>query len=269
MIRDHMINVSIVTYNTDLGELTACLDSLRSDVISNIYIVDNSSQSRIRSFCIDRPRVIYYPQPNNGYGAGHNIAIRETLRSSIPYHLVLNSDLFFSPGILSEALKYMECHPECGLLHPRMIDASGSEQYTARRLPSPFDLILRRFLPRSWFSRHRELYLLKNQDLHSPLNVPYVQGSFMLLRSDALRKVGLFDERFFMYPEDIDLTRRLHRHFTTIRYPYITVTHIHKAASYHNLKMLRIHIVNMIRYFNKWGWFSDHERAVVNHKFDD
>lgn len=86
----------------------------------------------------------------------------------------------------------------------------------------------------------------------------------MFLRVKALERVGLFDERFFMYPEDIDLTRRIHRHFTTLYFPQATVVHAHRAASYKSLKMLWIHMANMVRYFNKWGWIYDAERSKAN-----
>ncbi len=86
----------------------------------------------------------------------------------------------------------------------------------------------------------------------------------MFLRCSAINKVGLFDERFFMYPEDIDLTRRIHRHFRTVSFPDVTVIHDHRAQSYHDPRLLRIHIVNMIRYFNKWGWLFDSERRRFN-----
>ena len=96
------------------------------------------------------------------------------------------------------------------------------------------------------------------------MNVPYLTGCFMFLRLSALEQVGLFDERYFMYPEDIDLTRRLHTRFLTLYYPYATVIHDHERASYKNLKMLMIHIVNLCRYFNKWGWIFDAERDRFN-----
>jgi GT2 family glycosyltransferase len=67
-----------------------------------------------------------------------------------------------------------------------------------------------------------------------------------------------------MYPEDIDLTRRIHRHFRTVFYPDVAIVHFHTQSSYVNARMLFIHIVNMIKYFNKWGWIFDHERRKVN-----
>ena len=84
------------------------------------------------------------------------------------------------------------------------------------------------------------------------------------MRTEAVLKVGLFDERFFMYPEDIDLTRRIHREYLTLYYPSETIVHAHRQASYHNLHMLWIHATNMCRYFNKWGWLFDRERKAFN-----
>ena len=82
----------------------------------------------------------------------------------------------------------------------------------------------------------------------------------------ALKEVGLFDERFFMYPEDIDLTRRLHQRYQTLFYPEVSITHNHQKASYHSMRMLWIHCINMIRYFNKWGWIWDKERERINER---
>jgi GT2 family glycosyltransferase len=86
----------------------------------------------------------------------------------------------------------------------------------------------------------------------------------MFLRTKALTVSGLFDERFFMYPEDIDLSRRIHEHYDTLYYPHVFITHKHEAASYRNYKMLWIHIKNMVKYFNKWGWFKDKKREEIN-----
>ena len=114
--------------------------------------------------------------------------------------------------------------------------------------------------------RRNERYLLSEFDHSRELNVAYHQGSFMFLRVEALRRTGLFDERFFMYPEDIDLTRRIHSSYLTLYYPSETVVHCHRAASYRNLRLLAIHCINMARYFNKWGWLRDPERRRVNRK---
>lgn len=218
----------------------------------------------MQRFCDGKPGVIYIPSDNGGYGAGHNKALRRSLDSGCGYHLVLNSDVEFSPDILNRAVAYMDAHHEVALVHPRLTYPDGREQYTARMLPTPLDVFARRFLPGFLFRARDRRYTLAFVDRAETVNVPYVQGSFMLMRCRALEETGLFDTRFFMYPEDIDLTRRLHARYKTLYWPEIAAVHKHKASSYGNLKMLRVHIVNMIRYFNKWGWFFDGDRHRVN-----
>ena len=88
----------------------------------------------------------------------------------------------------------------------------------------------------------------------------------MFLRTEALKKVGLFDERFFLYTEDTDLTRRIHRHYRTVYFPEATIHHYHARGSYKNPWLLWCNIQSAIRYFNKWGWATDAERDQFNRR---
>lgn len=259
-----MLTVSIVTYRTDAAELRRCLASLDSPVVDTVYIVDNAEEPRIAAIAAGYANVRYISLPNPGYGAAHNAAIRLAMEAGSPYHLVLNSDVRFEPTVLDRLILLMERRPEVGQLQPLLIYPDGRPQPSVRLLPTPWDVFGRRFLPRRLFSHRNDRYTLAHLDMDREWNVPYHQGSFMLLRTDALRDAGLFDERFFMYPEDIDLTRRIHRSYLTLYTPTETVVHDHRAASYKSLRMLRIHVVNMIRYFNKWGWWCDPERRRFN-----
>lgn len=258
-----MLTASIVTYNVDLDELGRALEPVAA-VAERVYVVDNGRQERVEEFCRKYPNVTYLPHANDGYGAGHNAAMRLALQAGSDYHLVMNSDLLFQAGDLRRMLAYMDANAGIGLLHPRIVGLDGRDQYTVRMLPTPFDLIVRRFLPGWMFRGRRRRYLLQHVDHSRAFDAHYVQGSFMLLRASALREVGIFDERFFMYPEDIDLSRRMAERWRVTYYPGATVTHAHRAASYASLKMLRIHIANMARYFNKWGWLSDPARKAAN-----
>lgn len=259
-----MITVSIVTYKTNLEELTKCLQSLKSPLVSNIYIVDNSNEKYIANFCLQYANVIYIGSENVGYGAGHNQALRKVLDSSNKYHLVLNSDVYFAPEVLDKLASYMDENQDVAQVQPNVVYPNGEMQYTCRLLPTPMDLIFRRFLPKSMTEKMNERYLLKFNDHTKPMNIPYHQGSFMFFRTECFKNVGLFDERFFMYPEDIDITRRMHKHYRTMFWPEVTIVHAHRAASYKNKKMLKIHMENMIRYFCKWGWIFDKERSEWN-----
>lgn len=282
-----MISASIVTYHTEPEELSRCLSSLlASDTITWIHVVDNGSDSRVCNLCaqLEDSRVSYSAHPNRGYGAGHNIAIRRALEHAVRsdtlsscYHLVINSDVHFGTGILEHLADYMTSHPDVAQVIPNVVYPDGSQQHVCRLLPTPTDLFLRRFLPRSLTRRRMQQYTLAFTGYNRPMNVPYHMGCFMFLRLTALQHIAIgpdnlrqyFDERFFLYPEDIDLTRRLHRHYRTMFVPDVTITHAHRAASYHSFRMFWIHLTNMCRYFNKWGWWFDAERQQFNRRLLD
>jgi len=260
---DKSVAVSIVAYHVDADELRRVVACLDRDVVCRIYIVDNAREKRVEALACELGAV-YIGAANNGYGAGHNIAIHLSIDSGVPYHLVMNSDLVFEPADLGRMVAYMDANTDVGALQPRIVGADGADQYTVRMLPTPFDLIVRRFAPASMFRKSRDRYLLKHLDHGREHDVRYMQGSFMLMRTDVLRRVGGFDESFFMYPEDIDLTRRIARESRAVYWPGAVVKHLHRAASYKSVRMLWVHAVNMARYFNKWGWWFDSERRRAN-----
>ena len=259
-----MITVSIVTYKTETGELEKCLDSLRSKMVSSIFVVDNSKQEYLKKYCEGKEGLKYIPSENVGYGAAHNIAIRKAIADGSKYHLVLNSDVYFEPTDLEKLATYMDEREDVAMVQPNVVYPNGEMQYSCRLLPTPANLIFRRFLPQKLVEGMNYRYMLKMFDHKTELNVPYHQGSFMFFRVKCFEKVGLFDERFFMYPEDIDITRRMHKEFRTMFWPGVTVVHAHRAASYKSKKMLKIHMWNMIKYFTKWGWLFDGERKRWN-----
>jgi hypothetical protein len=156
-----------------------------------------------------------------------------------------------------------------GQLMPKVLYPDGSMQYLCKLIPSPLNFFYRRFLGRhfDFFTRkNNELFELRFTGYLHEMNVPCLSGCFMLFRVSALKEIGLFDERFFMYTEDFDISRRMHSKFITLFFPGAVIVHEHAKESYKNKKMLFIHILSFIRYFNKWGWFFDAERKIVNNK---
>ena len=266
------INSSIVLYHnnkTQLEKAIACF--LNSNLAGNIYLVDNSSDDSLAVLKKLDKRIIYiFNNANLGYGAAHNIAIRESIKHNIPYHLVLNPDIYFEPGVLEILYSYMEQNSDVGQLMPKVLYPDGSIQYLCKLLPTPFDLFGRRFFNigpfKKYIEKRNDKYELRFTGYNKIMNIPYLSGCFMFFRTKALKDVGLFDERFFMYPEDIDITRRMHKKYKTIYYPAVSIIHDHGAESYKNIKMLRIHIINMIKYFHKWGWCFDKERKLFNNR---
>lgn len=259
-----MLNVSIVTYCPDWpGEVLPLVEELQKvQALHRVYIVDNSPEP----FAIrvsDRVQYIHTGK-NLGYGKAHNIAIRDSIYDQVPLHLVMNSDILVKAEDIDRLCAFMQSQPAVGHLMPRVVNPDGELQHLCKMLPTPLDVFGRRFLPAAWMRKRNARYELHDADYSRPMNVPYLSGCFMLLRTEAVQQARLFDERYFMYPEDIDLTRTIHRDYLTLYYPAITIVHNHKKASYQSWRMLWVHIVNMCRYFNKWGWLFDAERRQFN-----
>ena len=263
------ISASIVLYKNDktIFKTIQCILQTKLNIV--LYLIDNSPNNILKSELaefINLANVEYVFNNNNiGFGAAHNIAIKKSLINS-KYHLVINPDISFETGVIETLFDFMEANQEVGHIMPKIIYPDGSTQYVAKLLPNPSDLIFKRFLPTMLTQKKLDIFQLKFSEYNKIMEVPYLSGCFMFLRNEALKKVGLFDERFFMYPEDIDLTRRINKYYKTIFYPFVFVVHTHEKASYKNLKMLWIHTLNTAKYFNKWGWFFDKERKAVNKK---
>lgn len=267
------LTVSIVTHSTPVEELTKAVECvLRSPRVKLIDILNNSGPAILNEY---KSRLAKYGTKikireieNHGYGVGHNISIKDNIDSKTGYHLVMNSDVRWDGDILGVLCDEMDRRPEVGMIMPKVYYPDGCLQLTARRLPTPYDVFAKRFLPSFLTKKRMEKYLLAIADHGKEIDCPYLLGSFMLIRNSALRDCGIFDERFFMYPEDIDLTRRIHRKYKTIYFPGVSIIHEHKAASRKSFKMLWIHATNMIRYFNKWGWWVDNERRQMNNELE-
>lgn len=260
-----MFTASIVTYHHSYAEMCRVIHCVLACSVEILYIIDNSVNDDLRMLTKLSDRIKYiHTKKNLGYGAGHNIAIRKSIENGAQYHAVINPDIYFEAGTLEKLGEYMDTHKEAALVMPRVIYPNGDLQYLCKMIPTPLDLIFKRFLPH-WLTKKRiEKFELRFTGYNREMNVPYLSGCFMFFRVAAFDKVGLFDERFFMYPEDIDIVRRMHSCYKTMFYPEVTIVHAHAAASYRSWRMLKIHILNMIRYFNKWGWIFDRERRKVN-----
>jgi GT2 family glycosyltransferase len=259
-----MLSISLVLYNTSQEDISRLVcESLNLDYLVNFYLIDNSPEPQKISFNDERVRYIFNGQ-NLGYGKGHNIALRESISRKTQYHIVLNPDIYFDARDMYKIIEFLNENKEVAHLMPNIVNQSGEMQFLSKTLPSPVDVFLRAFAKKYISTKRDVRFHLKTMDHQKIMWSPYLSGCFMVFRTEVLSKVGVFDERFFMYPEDIDLTRRIAMHHKTIFYPYVTVIHRHEKASYKSLKMKWIHIYNMMKYFNKYGWFWDVERKKLN-----
>jgi GT2 family glycosyltransferase len=266
------LNISIVLYHNKEGQIKKAIESvLNTDLDVNLYLVDNSSTDSLRDLeMIDKRTKYIFNNSNLGFGKAHNIALKKSIEKNIPYHLVLNPDVYFEKGVLEELYKFMESNKDVGLVMPKVLYPNGDIQYLCKLLPTPFDLFGRRFLNFGPFKKivekRNEIYELRFTGYDKIIEVPYLSGCFMFIRTEVLKKVGLFDERFFMYLEDTDLSRRIHRVSKTIYYPEVSIYHEYGKGSYKNPKLLKYHLDSAIKYFNKYGWLFDKERDEINKK---
>lgn len=263
-----MLTASIVLYKTQRAQIVDLIQCVvGSKCVARLYLVDNSPDDSLKDLQDMDPSIEYiFNNANVGYGAAHNVAIRKALESASDYHVVLNPDIRFGGELFASLIGYMDKNPDVVYMLPRVIYPDGRIQRLCKLLPTPFNLIARRFLPKTkWVERLDALYTLREFGYDRIINPPCLSGCFMFLRLSVMSENNiLFDDRYFMYCEDFDLIRRLHRYGRTIYYPEAQIIHDHAQASYHSVKMTIQHIKSACRYFNKYGWFFDKERKQMN-----
>lgn len=228
------VTVAVVSWNTR-ELLAACLESLREDAargIADVWVVDNASSDGSAALVRERfPWVKLIASTENlGFGAAVNLV---AARASSPWLAPANADVWLDPGALDRLLAEGERHPEAGAIAPRLILPDGSTQHSVYPFPTlPFTiayllgaLTVSRRLSRRWC-------LGSGFDPSSRRRVPWAVGAFLLVRRPAWVQVGGFDERQWMYAEDLDLGWRLSRAGWTTRYePEARVGHAESAST--------------------------------------
>jgi GT2 family glycosyltransferase len=257
--------VSLVLYHPDVDEVEACLD----DVLSSkrrirVILIDNSSTPTVL-----RPRgeaavKLVFTGDNIGYGRAHNRAIAMG-RTQAPFHLIMNTDVKFFGDVIDEMIGFMEDHGEVGLSSPKIVYPDGRLQTACRLLPTPANTFGRGFLDNSrWTQNMNRRYELQDWNYDSVENIPSLPGCFMLVRSEVLEAVGGFDERFFLFAEDIDLSRRIYMMSECAFVPGSRIQHALRSRAQFSWRRHLHKAVNFVRYFNKWGWFKDVDRTQIN-----
>lgn len=274
-----MITASIVTYNNNLLDLEGILRSLLISPVQKLWIIDHSDIfTRLEGELQEYKRrddeylkhegrgfqLEYIKEDNKGYGCGHNVALRKAMEVGSQYHLVVNPDVWFGAEVIPALWRLMEEDDTIALVMPKVLFLNGSVQCLAKLLPSPMDLFCRFFMPGKLISKRNDRFELRHSGYNREMNVPFLSGCFMFLRISALRSEGIFDERFFMYMEDVDITRRLHAKYKTLFFPSVSIYHRFSRLSYHKWSLSLVHMISVVKYFNKWGWIYDSGRRRFN-----
>jgi GT2 family glycosyltransferase len=256
----------IVCYHSrpeQVERLLVSITTSRPDL--RLYLVDNSPTDTLRALALQFGAHYRHQPDNPGYARSHNWALRAAAAAGSTFHFALNPDVQIPLDGIGKLLAYMEQHPDVGLLAPRVHYPDGRLQPLCKLLPHPLDLLVRRFLP----LLHRSSGSLARYELHESgysrvMDVPALSGCFMLMRVETVLRAGLFDERFFLYFEDVDLSRRVGRIARTVFVPHVAIVHDYARGSYVDWRLFWHHLVSAARYFNKWGWLRDEERDRIN-----
>ena len=132
---------------------------------------------------------------------------------------MLNPDVHFNAEVPAVLYRLMNDNKGIGLVMPKITYPDGRNQPLCKQFPSPLSLASRRFLGglgKSLFAKQLSRYELRHLDMGITREIPCLSGCFMFIRSAVLREVGLFDERYFMYMEDVDLCRRIGARYKTV-----------------------------------------------------
>ncbi len=253
------ISVTICSWNTQ-ADLRACLSSLESlkeQSRFEVIVVDNASHDGspdmvesefpwVRLFRMDK---------NLGFTRGHNYALRER---KAPHAFVLNSDTVVHDGALQTLLRFYQDNRECGIIGPKLLNPDGSLQYSCRRFPNPPAALFRntplgKLFPNNKFTRE---YLMTDWKHSEPRDVDWVSGAAFFVSKDVIDKVGMFDEGFGMFCEDVDWCFRAWKHGFKVTYlPTAEVTHAigrstdqvpNKMIIRFHRSMLRFYRINML-----------------------
>lgn len=253
---DDTLTISCVSYNSDKNILESTIASLVSacqfaksrGVLSyvSLHLIDNGPLSddlqilkNIKQlFQSDFDLVeIKTGHGNLGYGKGHNLSI---FQGSSAYQLIVNPDVIVAQDAIYESLAYMAENKDCGMLVPDGFDENNNRLYLAKREPH-FLVLLARLFPAlqrlSFFRKQNEVYEYRDTlPVASPLEIKYASGCFMFCRKSILQTVGGFDDRYFMYFEDFDLTKRLSNYGKVIHHPSVKIVHFGGNASRKGLR---------------------------------
>jgi GT2 family glycosyltransferase len=266
------LSVSLVLYRPDIGKLQVTISSLEKAIahgrhlnvvgtvcVSIIYndvpvtgLIEETLLPLQRS---DIETQSHQGHGNIGFGRAHNLAIRK-LESD--YHLVLNPDVDLALDSLSEGLGYLRSHKEAALAAPRLVGDDGAQQFGCKRFPSVFDFLLRGFAPTA-IKRHFEQRLARYEmrDLADDMvtgDVPIVSGCFMLFRTSALQEINGFDERYFLYFEDFDISIRIRAYGLIAYLPMMQVIHHGGNSAQKGMRHILMFARSGLRFFHSHGW---------------
>ncbi len=255
------VSASIVAY-CDYDEVCAAVRSILADTAAprfTLYVIDNASPdgcgARLAATDFGDSRVKLKCLPENiGFGKGHNSVLSE-LKSDV--HFILNPDILLSKGqnTLQSLADWLLSQPGAVMATPQLYYPDGRIQHLPRRKPTPWLLLARQLAPRlgGVFARADAHYTMQDEDLTAPRRIEFCTGSFMAVRTDVLKGFGGFDEGYFMYVEDADITQKALQKGGVYLAPQFGAVHAWHRDPMRDAGKFMLQLKSMARYFARWG----------------
>lgn len=247
-------SIAIVAYNgeTDVRNAVESIERCTPVVISKtIYIIDNSEvENGLHQLTEQYSDVEYIRTGKNlGFGGGHNVVLD---RLDSKFHAIVNPDIILEMDAFSVIKEFMQ-DETIGMCVPKLCDETGELLAVYRRELTVFDMFIRMFLKRG-FKKRQAYHTMQDMDYTKPFDVPFAQGSFLVIRTELFQSLKGFDEDYFLYVEDADLCKRVNEVSRLCYCPEAVVVHKWERGSHKNGKLMKLHIQSMFTYFRKWGW---------------
>lgn len=265
------LSVIILNYRTR-GLLIECLRALalaRPALSYEIIVVDNASGDGAAALVrkeFQSIRVIESPR-NLGYAGGNNVGLKVATGR---YLMIMNPDIITFPTALETLVGYLDEHQDVGMVGPRLQNPDGTPQPSCYRFHTPWIPVFRRTplggLP--WARRALQRFMLGDADLTKPTDVDWLLGGAVVARREAVLRVGVLDERFFLYFDDVDWCRRFWQAgYRVVYLPNAYLVHFHQRASAEGqwwgimrTRAGREHVKSAFKYFLKYRG-KPHPRA--------
>tara|TARA_B100000925_G_scaffold287937_1_gene268051 strand:- start:2202 stop:2990 length:789 start_codon:yes stop_codon:yes gene_type:complete len=248
----------IVAYHPkqqEIDELGQCLEQLPEKIRYAIVANDYKPGEPINKLSNNALKFIRLSS-NLGYGRAANL-LANSFVTLPPYVAVLNTDLSWSPETFPLTLQWLFNNKDVCLAVPQIVNQNGDIEKLCKRNPTLLALFSRRFLPEyvkpKWLKRYDAWYCMNDHDYTSVFESSYLSGCCMIINSSIFINSGGFDERFFLYLEDADLTRRLTSFGKCVHLPYVNVIHNWGRGNHKKMWLSIINIFSACKYFFKWG----------------
>lgn len=247
-------SLCIVTYNNKdniTNSLSSVLEKTQGTE-TEIYVCDNASADGTPDIIEKQfPQVkVIRSSENKGFGAGNNM-ILGMIDSDI--HFIVNPDIMLTEDTVTKMCRFMQDNPDIVMAVPKLKYENGEEQFTPKRIPTLRYMLggrLERF--GGVFRKWRREYTFADRNVSEVTDVGFCSGCFIVIRTDVFKKIGGFDERYFLYSEDADLTRMAKKYGRTVYTPQFSVIHLWERAYMKSNKYFFIQLSSMFKYFWKW-----------------